>query len=201
MSQGGPWLTMWAQPKSTIRDIVHFNPKQGVLTLSAIYALDSFLFYANWWSLGLSYPFYQILIASIVLSLFIGVIWLYFMGWIFHFTGRWLKGHAPALHLRAALAWSRIPFLAGLFMWMILLTAQPDYVFVQDAGGPSSLFINFISLALGLWSFILLIQTIREVQGFSVGRSFFNVILAYFISSLLFFTLFNVSRYIYLVSR
>jgi len=201
MSQGAPWLTMWAKPKSTIREIVHSNPKQGVLILSAIYALDNFLFYANWWSLGISYPFYQILLVAAILSPIAGFIWLYFMGWILHFTGRWLKGQAPSSHLRAALAWSRIPFSISVFMWVILLAAHPDLTFVQDGGGPSSLFINFISLALGLWSLILLVQTLREVQGFTIRRALSNVVLSFIISFIIFFTLFNIIRYIYLVSR
>ncbi|HSX11336.1 MAG TPA: YIP1 family protein [Chlamydiales bacterium] len=192
-----PWLTMWSQPRSTIRAIVHNRPIYGVFYLAAVFALQSFFFYANWWSLGLRADYYSLLLLGVVLSPIVGVIWLYFMGWVYHFTGRWCGGHAPALHLRAALAWSNIPTSINVVLWLILIFLNPETAFIQDGGGPSSLFINFIALILTIWSLVLLIQSLRELQTFSILRSIVNIILASLLSNVIFVLAFSLLRFLY----
>lgn len=123
---------------------------------------------------------------------------MYLWGWVIRLTGRWLEGKAPLAHLRAAAAWSKIPTSINLVMWFILLLANPDYVFILDAGGPTLLFINFIAFILSIWSFVLLVQSIREVQGFSVSRTIINLFLAWVVFSILVFFLFAILRFIYI---
>lgn len=193
-----PWLSMWGHPRNTIRAIVSSNPKYGVIYLVTIYALQNFFYFSNYWSLGLSYPFYVILIAALLLSPLSGWIWVYVVGWILCFTGGWLGGKAPMSHLRTVAAWSKIPTSISLIMWFILLLAYPEYVFIQDAGGPTLLFVNFITFVLFLWSLVLLIQSVREVQSFSVGRAFLNIFLAWIFSMLFSFIFFAILRFIYI---
>lgn len=195
-----PWFSMWIHPRKTIRTILQVNPKYGVFYLAAIYSLSSFFYYSNYWSIGISVPFYYILVLGVILCPFIGFIWLYFTGWILYFTGKWLEGNAQMLELRAVVAWSKIPIAINLLIWFILMGVHPRYVFILDAGGPSSLLINFIMIILGIWSYVLLIQSIREVQSFSVARSIINVILALFFSTLFIFILFSFFRYLYILS-
>lgn len=196
-----PWLTMWSCPKSTVRAIVHSNPSYGVIWLGAMYALQTFFFYANWWSFGLNTHYYTILIAGIILSPFIGFIWIYYLSLIFYLTGRLLRGGAPVAHVRAAIAWSLIPVSINLLMWLILIFMSPDHAFVQDSAGPSSVFINLIGFILGIWSVILLIQGLREVQQFTISKSIANVFLAWFFSTLILLLLFLIGRYIYLAIK
>jgi hypothetical protein len=194
-----PWLTMWTQPRSSIRAILQTNPKYGVLCLASIYALQGFFYFANYWSIGFSVPFYAILIAGIILSPFIGWLWVFFGGWILWFTGKWLEGKAPPVKMRAVFAWSKLPTSINLLMWFILLIAHPEYVFILDAVGPTSIFINFITLVLGIWSLVLLIQGIREAQSFSTGRAVINMIIAWVVSTIFVFLIFSLLRYLYLL--
>jgi hypothetical protein len=193
-----PWLAMWSQPRNTIRAVVHNTPRYGVWYLAAIFALQDFFFYANWWSLGLSAHYYGLLLLGVVLSPLLGFIWLYFMGWVYGLTGRWCGGHAPALHLRAALAWSKIPTSLNILLWFVIIVLTPERAFIQDGGGPPSIFINFIYLILGTWSLILLIQSLRELQSFTILRSIANILLACLVSSSLSILGFLFLRWIYL---
>ena len=193
-----PWASMWTSPRSTIRTIVNVNPRYGVFFLASIYALQTYLFFASYWSVGLSFPFYSILLVGIVLSPLIGWVWLYFSAWILHFTGQWLGGSAPMSHLRTAVAWSKIPSSVSLLMWLILMIAGADMVFVNGVSGPSSLFINFIAFILGIWTVVLLILSVREVQGFSLLRTLANVVLASIINTLISFVVIFILRYIYI---
>ena len=192
-----PWISMWTNPRATIRAIVNINPKFGVFYLALIYALKSNLFFSNYWSLGLSFPFYAIFLASVLLAPLFGMIWVYFAGWVLYFTGEWLGGKAPMAHLRAAVAWSKIPSFVSILMWLVLLIANAEITFIHVGSGPSSVFMSLISLILGIWSLVLLVQSVREVQGFSAGRSFINVMISWVISSIITFLIVLFVSYVY----
>ena len=192
-----PWMCMWTNPRLTIRAIVTVNPRYGVFYLAWLYVLQTFFFVANYWSLGFSFSFLSLLTAALVLSPFVGYLWLYFTGWVFYFTGRWLGGQAPMSHLRAAAAWSKIPVSIALVMWLILMVVNPEWTFIQGISLPSTVFIQLIAFILGIWSFVLLIQSIREIQGFTILRSLLNLIIASLISSVASILVFAALKYIY----
>ena len=202
MPQGAhpnPWLSMWTQPKATIRGIVQTKPRYGVFWLSTIFVLQNIFYYLNFWSMGFDSRLYSILLPSIALSPLLGFVWVYFYGWILSFTGRWLGGTAPALYVRSALAWSRLPMFICLGMWFFLFVSNHDYAFIQYAGGPSAFFVNFITLIVEIWSFVLLFQSIREIQHFSVGRSIANVFIAGLFYSVFTFLFILTVRFAYLM--
>jgi len=193
-----PWATMWTSPRSTIRIIVNVNPKYGVFYLAWIYALQTYLFLASYWSFGLTFSFYSILLVGIVLSPLIGWVWVYFTGWLLYLTGGWLGGQASMAHLRTAAAWSKLPSAISLLMWLILMIASTDLLFVNGVSGPSTLFINFILFILGMWSLVLLLLSVQEVQGFAMPRTLLNIFLAWFISWIISFLVFLVLRFAYI---
>ena len=173
-----PWFSMWTQPRETIRSIIQHNPRYGVFCLATIYALQNLFYFANFYSVGLDFRLFLILAIILILSPAIGMLWVYYTGWILQITGRWLGGGAPTLHLRAVVAWSQVPCILSLVMWFVLALARSEMVFVQAAIGSALIFVNLIALILGIWSFVLLVQSIREIQGFSLGRSLANVFLS-----------------------
>lgn len=194
-----PWFSMWNQPRSTVRTLTHSRPTFGVYLLSSVYALQSLFFYANWWSLGLKFNHSAIITAAVLLSPIYAIVWLYFMGYVYYLTGLIFRGQAEAIYLRTALAWSKVPYTVNLLMWFVLIFSSPAYVFVQDSQGPSSIFVNLIALIVGVWSFVLLVQSVREVQQFSMVKAFLNVILAWFVSGIIYFLAFSIIRYFYLL--
>ncbi len=190
-----PFFTMWASPNKTIRAIIDYNPNLGFYFLSAITALQSFFFIFTYYELRFPIHYLLTLAIAIVLSPFVGAIWLYFLSWVLHFTGKWMKGRAPFSHVKAALAWSRLPLIIDLLMWFILSAFVSGYVALQYTSPTSILFINLISSITAIWAFVLLVQALREVQGFTMIRSVVNVILMYVI---LFVVMSTIS---YLISR
>ena len=142
----------------------------------------------------------MIITVGVILSPIVAMVWLYFMGYIYYLTGRIFRGQAEALYLRTCLAWSKVPYSVNLLMWFVLIFSNPAYVFIQDSQGPSSIFVNVIALIVGLWSFVLLVQSVREVQQFSIIRALSNVVLAWIVSGIVYFLIFSVIRYFYLLS-
>ncbi|OGN64164.1 MAG: hypothetical protein A3E80_06005 [Chlamydiae bacterium RIFCSPHIGHO2_12_FULL_49_9] len=194
-----PWLSMWSQPRSTIRAIVHINPSYGVIYLASMYALQGFLYFSNLWSAGLSLPLYAIVLSALVLSPLVGMAWIYMDAFVLGLTGRWLGGDAMPSHLRSVLAWSKIPFSINLLMWFILLGTNSEAAFILDGGEPSSLFINFITFVVSIWSFVLLTQSLREIQGFSISRSIANIALTKVVLFIFILLLFNLFRFMSLI--
>lgn len=184
LRQVNPWISMWGDPRSTIRSIVETNPRLGVVWLASIYVLQFFFYFFS--QLHLTISIYAALIWAVVLSPFLGVFWLYFTGSIFYWIGRFLNGRAPMSYVIAAIAWSKIPMSISLLMWFVLLVAAKGVELLYYPNSVAAVFIVFIAAILSLWSWALLIQSIREVQGFSIRRALLNIGLAYFVFFLIF---------------
>ena len=194
-----PWGAIRTQPRQTIRAIMARNPKYHFYYLAALYGLQNVLFYATYYSVGLSFHFAIILLLAVVVSPLLGIVYLYFYGWIIHFTGRWLKGKAPFTNVLATLAWSKVPLLINLLMWFILLAFTSEGMFIQYTSRPSLYFISAITLITGIWSLVILIQGIREIQEFSIWRTIINLIIAYVIGFVVIQLLFL--AYMFVASR
>lgn len=185
---------MWTKPQSTIRAIVLHRPSYGIYLLAMLYALQGFFFYANWWSLGVRANYALYLLLGILLSPLLGLLWLYVGGELFYLTGHLFKGKGTRKELRAALAWSALPYTLTLTMWVLLLFCSPEYVFLQDSGPISSLFTNSITLIAKVWSFILMIQCLKELQSFSLGKAILNILIVGLLTWILFFLTFSLIR-------
>lgn len=181
-----PLFTMWFRPMITIRNIVKTNPKMGFFFLGSIWFLQFFFILQTYYSINFPTHWIVSLIIAIIIAPFIGAIAFYFFGWILYFTGKWLGGKAPQLHTRCAFAWSRVPLIIDLIMWFVISFFVAEIIFVTAPIGMSFIFINLVTYATAIWSFILLVGAIREIQKFSVGKAIFNVILAYLIFLFLF---------------
>src|SRR5277367_2964710 len=82
VEMGNPWLKIWTEPRKTIRGIVHTNPKRAFILLSTIYGLPIAFNFAQNISLETAIPFWAILIASLILCPFIGMIGISIGAWI-----------------------------------------------------------------------------------------------------------------------
>lgn len=183
------------QPRSTVRLIVEVQPRYGILYLSTLYALQAFFYAANYASLALSFSMPKILLASCLMSPVLGMIWLTFMSYVFQWTGRLLGGTAKQLHLASALAWSKLPQLLFIPFWLAYLFFYPEEVFILGAGEPSPILLTALAFGIGLWSQLLRIQALRELQGFSFLRALVNAALGWFMGVIAFFGAFCLLRF------
>lgn len=175
-----PWITMWFRPKQTIRAVIEDDPTRGIIAITTALALENFFFYGHIWSIGLRPHFFWIVIFGLICSPFLGYLWVFIVSHIFFYTGSWFKGKAPLQHLKAAVAWSKIPALGILLSWICMLVMEPDEAFIYEGGGnPYTTIFHFLNLVFAIWSMILLIGTIQEVQKFSLGKSLCNIVVAW----------------------
>lgn len=188
---------MWTSPTETIRYLLLRPPLKGAYRLSLIYALQAYFFSMHWWSLGLKNETYFLLTLGLLFSPVLAPIKLYSASFFYFLAARLLGGTALFSHVKMCWAWSKIPYSLTLGMWIVLLFASPKFLFIQDFKGPYSLFIDLIMIIVSLWSFVLLYQSLREVEKFSHLKTLFLVLFSFFLIILFEFLFFCLIRLAY----
>lgn len=173
-----PWSSIWTKPRSTIRSIVATNPRRGFFILATIFGLSITLSQSIGMAISFDISITTAVLAAIVLSPFIGALFLYVGAWILWGVGKWFNGQAPYRHVLAAYSWSKLPTVIIDVMWFLLITiggVRSVLHYTQDA---SISFVIIITLIAQIWALVLLIHNLQEVQNFSFWKAFGNWITA-----------------------
>jgi len=155
-----PFGTLWLRPGQTIERIVAANPRQLVLVLAALGGVVGLIAgAAGGGSLSASPMFW---LGIVALGAVFGIIALYFNGAVMSWIARRLGGRASALEVRAALAWSGVPAIAGILIALA----------IGAAGGPAVQTVTLLIAAVfGLWSAIVLLVMLGTIEHFGFGRA------------------------------
>jgi hypothetical protein len=185
LSRENPFLTIWTRPRATIRGIIETDPTYRVIALTSASGIVGALNNAAQRNAGDRLPLSAILGMAIVLGPIGGLIGLYIGAWFVGLSGRWLGGRADSEEVRAALAWSAAPTLVVIPIWIIQLAVFGHEMFTSatpSVEANPALYILVITtavaeFALAIWSFVILLKTLGEVQGFSAWRALGSMLL------------------------
>ena len=173
-----PWRSIWLRPRDTIAGVVRHNPRHHVLLLAMAAGIADLLH-------RLSGRLPMTLLLAVGLGALAGALLLYLKAWLLRRTGHWLGGRASAEHLRAAIAWSSLPNVVTLVLWVPALAVFGSELFATEMPcllESPRLLVVFAGLAalhaiMGIWSFVLYLHCVGEVQGFSVWKALLNTAL------------------------
>ncbi len=179
-------MEMWLHPRKTIQTIVEFSPNYGLKILAFIYGLASLFSLAQTFSLGFYVGFVPLMLLILIAAPFWGYFVFTVVSWVVYYTGRWIKGLATRHQVRAVLAWSHIPMAANLLIWAVFLLIFRGMLFQGFPGTylfKGGMFYLLFSLSLmqlfmGIWSLVLYLNALAEVQGFSMGKAILNLLIA-----------------------
>ncbi len=182
-----PWVTIWFEPRETMRQIMNTGLGQGFILLSAIYGLPLAFNLIQSFAFSVLVPLWAILIGSLVLCTFLGMIGIYVASWLLELTGAWIGGKANFMQIRSAVAWSNVPTVVTILMWILLLGVFGGQVFdrefaqTQFIGYQAGILflVMLVEMVVSVWGFIILLNTLAEVQGFSVWRALLNVLIPF----------------------
>jgi hypothetical protein len=185
--EGNPWLSIWTEPRKTIRFIVKTDPKLRLLVLCAIYGLPLALNLVQSFALSHVVPSWAIIIGSLVACTFLGVLGISISSWLLNFTGRWIGGKGSFQDIRAALAWSNVPNIVTILMWIVLLGVFGTQVFDKDFSNAQFVgyqagilfLVMLIETIVSIWGFIILLNALAEVQQFSIWKAILNVVIPF----------------------
>src|SRR5215472_3379508 len=157
------FVTLWLSPRQTIERIVATKPQHLVLVLAALgtiaglygqlASMNGGVLSANWW-------FWPGLVVG---GGVFGIVWLYLDGAILRWIGLLFGGHASALEMRAALAWSGVPVIAG-FILVLAIGATVS-------GATARLILSLIVMVFGLWSLVIFLLMLGRLQHFGFWRT------------------------------
>ncbi|WP_425395813.1 Yip1 family protein [Aeoliella sp.] len=182
-----PWISMWTQPRATVRQQLDTDPWRHVLLVAALAGVSGQS--AN--SLAAFPPSIE-LRAAALLGLMVGgaimtLIWIFILGWVVGMTGRMIGGVANALECRTALAWSSIPTIWLMPFYLCLgvywVITGPDAIEMQapfgQLGGPPQPTVvtpawgTALMVAagfVGLWQIVITCKAVGEAHQFSAWR-------------------------------
>jgi hypothetical protein len=200
-----PWVSIWTSPRATVSKLAHDTPNRGLWWLAAIYGFSGLLNFFQSIFLGNKIGIFPIFFLALILS----PIWGYvsFSVWSFavSLTGKWLKGAATFKVVRMAYAWSCVPFIINVVLWLILATVFGQALFTNfhegypfTRGQVAFLFmILILRIAVGIWSLVIYLNALAEVQKFSVLRAIGNMLLAVVLVGLFFWLITFVFSFIF----
>jgi hypothetical protein len=179
LSRENPFLTTWTRPRATIRGIVHTDPTLWVTPLALASGIVQTLNNATQRNAGDTLPLGAILGLALVLGPIGGLLSLYIGAFFVGLSCRWLGGRANSTEVRAALAWCSVPTLATIPIWLLQLGIFGREMFTTEMPSVAAnpllsilvLAIGIIEVVLGIWSFVILLKMLGEVEGFSAWKA------------------------------
>ncbi len=186
MESLSPWRSIWCNPRSTIRSIVDTNPNRSLWILAFIYGFTALLNGFQTFPIALRVGLIPMVGITIILAALWGYLFFAVWSWAVLVTGKLFGGKATFATARAAYAWSCVPLLGNFCLWILLVVLfgsilffgpQPHLVLSKPA--ITFLFILLLGkIVFSIWSIVVYLQALAEVQSYSVLRAIGNVILA-----------------------
>jgi hypothetical protein len=180
-----PYLTIWIRPRATIRGIVNKNPSFRVLPIASAGGILQAVQVAVLFLAGDQLCVSMILVLCVVLGPPLGLILLYLGAWIVELSCRMLGGQADSREVRAALAWSSVPFLAMTPLYIIrialvgkeLFTFEKPRLLSQPAVAYLLAATAVPEVVLSIWWLVVTLKALAEVQRFSAWRALGSMLL------------------------
>lgn len=171
-----PWLSIWTQPRATIRAIVEVDPERYILILAALAGFGETLGRASSKNFGDLFSPFSILMLTVIIGGLGGIISLYISGAILSWVGGVFGGEASDKDVRAAIAWSSVPLIASIFFWipylglygMEMFSSQTPTIDSQPWG---LLFFGIIEIIIAIWALVVYLKCLGEVFGFSAWKA------------------------------
>lgn len=175
-----PWLMIWIKPRQTIR-YLQDTPSNPLIVWILIclngidYSLNQFVNQ----SAGDSNPLSFIITVSLMGGPILGIILFYISTIILKWIGKWFGGKATLKQIRLAWVWSTVPNTVSLILWALQILLYGNEIFKTESPlineqSTSLVIISVTSvfqIILFIWSFVIFIKVLSEVQEFSVGKA------------------------------
>lgn len=181
-----PWFSMWFRPRDTISQITATNSTGAILLLAALNGFSQALDRASINGLGDQYDWPILIIICLIFGTFSGLLMLLVGAALLRWTGNWIGGAANREQLRTAIAWSSVPIIWALLLWIPILLLLGQQAFTSEMPilnqDPMRLYafwsIAGLEVIIAIWSLVLFVKSISQVQKFSVWKAIVNIILA-----------------------
>ncbi len=194
-----PWFSIWTRPRATMRTILDTDPTRMVVLLAMIGGISNALDNASARSLGDTWALPSIFVLAAIGGSIAGLIEVYLGGLIMRWTGRWIGGQGSLGEIRAAIAWSNVPLIWALLLWIPSLALYGEEMFLSeaprmDANWVPAILLGIADVVVLVWWFFVYLECLGETQGFSAGKALGNTLLTTLVVTLPIIVVFGLVR-------
>ena len=176
---------IWMSP----RQVFKFIDEKGYTKFSTILlilgGITSALNSASTRSMGDIMPLWSVLIVCMIGGGVFGWLYFYIYAALLSWTGKWLKGTGNTKSLFRMISYALIPSLLVLFTFILRIVLIGNDEFQRNVDVLDNEFLIttlfsfslFVEIVTGIWTLVVLVIGISEVQKLSIGKSIVNLIL------------------------
>ena len=179
-----PWRTIWFSPRRTVQELLASEVRPGWTLVVGLAALHGALATLGGLAAKGELSFSMAMMPTIIGVL--EVIFAVLVGpFLLAFSGGWFGGQADPEEIRQSLVWSYAPFAVTAVCWIPVMLASGGAVAPVPVDAPSASMVlkallllaaTFVYVAALLWTFVLQVITVAEVQHFSLPRSLGSIV-------------------------
>lgn len=181
-----PWLSIWVRPKQTMVKILRENPNRSLWLLASVYGFSSLLNFFQSISLGAAASILPLFVIAILFAPIWGYIFFAIWSSVVWLTGKIFKGQGSYQAIRSAYAWSCVPFVCNIPLWILMVLVFGQQLFLNFPEGQllndmqvTILFgILIAKILIAVWSLVIYLNTLAVAQQFGIFRSILNVLIA-----------------------
>jgi len=176
---------IWTSPRSVMKS-TNENRYNDLTTILLIFAgINGSFNRAENTNMGDHMSLFSVLAICIIGGAVFGWISFYIYSALLSWTGKWLKGKGNTGSLLRMVSYTTIPSLVALCMIVLRITLFGNQEFqkhvdIFDNGILSGIVYGFsllIEIGMGIWTIVILVTGISEVQKLPIGKSILNMIL------------------------
>ena len=174
-----PWITIWVEPRQTIRRVVDSDPQHQVILLAILGGIIQVLNQSSSRNLGDTLSLPIIFLVCGIAGPIVGIVLLYVVGALMHWIGSLFGGQASPVEVRAAFAWSSVPNIWSQILWIPQFALLGKDLFTSAtpkiAANPflALILLGFlgVQLIIAVWAFVVFLICLGEVHRFSTWKA------------------------------
>jgi hypothetical protein len=179
------YLNIWTSPRKVFAFVKNDESNSIRHYLCILFGIVSALHKYQENNTGESFSLLTIILLSIIGGGLFGWLGFYFYCFLIEWTGEWLNGKGRKYQLNIALSYAQIPFITSILVFVFGIIAFEKNYFrtnleIEDYNSFSIRLystLSYIQYALSIWTFVLMIIAISEVQRMSIGKAILNLFL------------------------
>ena len=176
---------IWTSPRKVFRFINTYKYDKYVTGLLILAGITRTFDRASMKNMGDNFSLWGIIAFCIIIGAIFGWITYYIYSALISWTGKWIDGKGNTDSILRVLSYALIPSIISLLLLIPQIAIYGNEIFKSDgdisSGGIVSNIIVYGSMilefTLGIWSLVLCVIGISEVQKLSIGKSILNLLL------------------------
>ena len=176
---------IWMSPRQVFKFINENGYTKFTTILLILGGITSALNSASSRYMGDIMPLWSVLIVCLIGGGIFGWLYFYIYAVLLSWTGKWMKGVGTTKSLFRMISYALIPSLLVLFTFILRIVLIGNEEFQRNVDVFDSRYLItalfsfslFVEIVTGVWTLVVLVIGISEVQKLSIGKSIVNLIL------------------------